>query len=257
LVELLRQDGYAVDAITIRQLLQHTSGLHDYAEDPNYEAEVIADPSRRWTRADQVGEATRLGDPLGPPGQQFAYSDTDYILLGDVIERSTGKTLGAAYRDLLDLDRLGLRSTWQESIDPVPAGTPARAHQLIADLDSYDADPSFDLYGGGGLVSTTADLAHFYRALLGGEIFRDPATLRAMLEVPVTNEASGAASGLFRSDVQDQGPCWSHSGFWGTYVITCPAVDVTVAVSVFQASPPPPFDIGALAVDAITLARSK
>jgi D-alanyl-D-alanine carboxypeptidase len=257
LVELLRQDGYAVDAITIRQLLQHTSGLHDYAEDPNYEAEVIADPSRRWTRADQVGEATRLGDPLGPPGQQFAYSDTDYILLGDVIERSTGKTLGAAYRDLLDLDRLGLRSTWQESIDPVPAGTPARAHQLIADLDSYDADPSFDLYGGGGLVSTTADLAHFYRALLGGAIFRDPATLRAMLEVPATNETSGAASGLFRSDAQEQGPCWSHSGFWGTYVITCPAVDVTVAVSVFQASPTPPFDIAALAADAITLARSK
>jgi D-alanyl-D-alanine carboxypeptidase len=99
LVALLRQDGYAVDAITIRQLLQHTSGLYDYAEDPNDEAEVTADPGRRWIRADQVREATRLGDPLGPPGQQFAYSDTGYILLGDIIERATGKTLGAAYRD--------------------------------------------------------------------------------------------------------------------------------------------------------------
>jgi Beta-lactamase len=106
-------------------------------------------------------------------------------------------------------------------------------------------------------VSTTADLAHFYRVLLGGEIFRDPATLWAMLEVSATNQTSGAASGLFRSDVPDQGSCWSHSGFWGTYVTTCPAVDVTVAISVFQASPTPPFDIAALAADAITLTRGK
>ena len=114
------------------------------------------------------------------------------------------------------------------------------ASQFYETQDMVDADPSFDLYGGGGLVSTVADLAVFYDALLGGEVFEDEATLRTMTDVPPANEDAGAAMGLFRFEHPDLGTCWSHSGFWGTFVAACP--DVTVAVSVFQASPDPPFD---------------
>ena len=115
------------------------------------------------------------------------------------------------------------------------------------------ADPSFDLFGGGGLVSTVGDLARFQRALLAGEVFAEPATLDAMLEVPVTNEADGAAAGLFLTVDPELGRCWSHAGFWGSFAITCPEADVTIGLSVFQASPNPPFDGAGLLADVVAL----
>jgi D-alanyl-D-alanine carboxypeptidase len=254
LLDVLQRDGYDVTAITLRHLLQHTSGLYDYASDVDFQVQVLGDPSRRWTREEQVRLATVEGDPLGRPGEMYAYSDTGYVLLGDVIERATGETLGAAYRELLDLDGLGLDSTWLEQLEPAPPGVAERAHEYFEDLDMSDADASFDLYGGGGLVSTVADLARFQRALVHGEVFDAPTTLTAMLDVPATNEDDGAASGLFRIDDPRLGRCWSHAGFWGSYVMTCPDEDVTIALAVFQASPDPPFDGERVVADAVALA---
>ena len=254
LVEAIERDGYDASAITVRHLLQHTSGLYDYASDVDFQVQVLGEPSRRWTRQEQVQLAMMGGDPLGEPGEVYAYSDTGYVLLGDVIERATGETLGAAYRDVLDFDGLGLDSTWWEQVEPVPDGVPQRAPQFFEDQDMSAADPSFDLFGGGGLVSTVGDLARFQRALLAGDVFSERATLDTMLDVPATNDADGAASGLFRSDDAELGRCWFHAGFWGTYVITCPEADVTIALSVFQASPDPPFDGAGLLADAVALA---
>ena len=257
LVEVIVGDGYDTTAITLRHLLQHTSGLYDYASDVEFQVQVLGEPSRHWSREEQVRLAMAEGDPLGEPGEVYAHSDTGYVLLGDVIERATGTTLGAAYRDLLRFDALGLGSTWLERVEPEPDGVPDRAPQHYEDQDMSVADPSFDLFGGGGLVSTVGDLARFQRALLAGEVFDEPATLDAMLDVPATNEADGAAAGLFRSDDPELGRCWSHSGFWGSFAITCPDEDLTIALSVFQASPDPPFDGAGLIADAVALARSE
>lgn len=236
-VALLGDGGYDPAAIRVRDLLTHTSGLYDYATDPAYPETVLADPTKRWTRAEQVRFAMERGAPLGAPGAVFGYFDTGYVLLGEIVERASGLPLAAAYRELLGFERLGLRATYLETLGPIPPGAPPRAHQYLGETDATGLDPSFDLYGGGGLVSSVEDLGRFYRALFRGEVFRDPATLETMLTAPPAAEAAGAAMGLFRYRVGGEEPCWGHGGFWGSEVVHCPARDFTLAVSINQAEP--------------------
>ena len=240
-VDALRADRYRPDVITVRQVLVHTSGVYDYGTDPAYRAAVNAEPAKRWTRLEQVRFAMDHGTAVGEPGAVYAYSDTGYILLGEIPERVTGTPLADAYRALLDFEHLHLDATYLESLEPVPPGVTARAHQYVGDVDGFDLDPSFDLYGAAGLVSTVDDLSRFYRALLQGDVFTEPDTLDTMLEIPATNAESRAGMGIFRIDVAGN-TCWSHSGFWGTFVATCPQIDVTVAASWNQAMPAPDFD---------------
>ena len=239
-VDTLRAGGYRPEAITVRQLLLHTSGVCDYGQDPAYQAAVATDPAKRWTRLEQVQWAMDHGGPMGEPGERYAYSDTGYILLGEIAERSSGAPLAQAVRTLLDLDRLGLDETYWESLEPAPPGITGRAHQYVGDVDGYGLDPSFDLYGAAGLVSTVDDLSAFYGALLRGELFARPETLATMLEIPASNAGPQAGMGIFRHDVAGA-TCWGHAGMWGTFVVTCPDIDVTIAVSIDQAMPGPDY----------------
>lgn len=236
-VDALRAGGYRTDAITLRQLLLHTSGIYNHGQDPAFQAAVEAEPTKRWTRLELIRFATDHGDPVGEPGTVYSYSDTGYLLLGEIIERAAGATLAVAYRALLDFEGLHLDTTYLESLEPVPPDIAARAHQYIGDFDGFDMHPSFDGYGPAGLVSTVDDLSTFYRALLRGDVFTEPETLDTMLEIPATNAESGAGMGIFRTDVGGN-TCWQHSGFWGTFVLTCPQIDVTIAASWTQATYP-------------------
>jgi len=181
-VATLRAGGYRPDAITVRMLLQHTSGVYDYASDESFIARVMQDPARRWTRAEQLQWAMTAGAPYGAPGEVFHYCDTGYILLGEVLEVVTGQPMPASIRSLLGFDRLDLRATWFETLEPEPAGAPSRLLQRSEGMDVARIDASVDLYGGGGLVSTLPEMARFYRALLQGEVFDKPSTLATMIE---------------------------------------------------------------------------
>jgi D-alanyl-D-alanine carboxypeptidase len=194
-----------------------------------------------------------IGTPVGEPGTVYAYSNTGYILLGEILERATGTALADAYRTLLDFDGLRLDATYLESLEPAPPGSAARAHQYLGTLDTFGADPSFNLYGGGGLVSTVDDLSTFYRALLRGDVYTEPDTLDTMLEIPASNAEAQAAMAIFRVDIADN-TCWSRSGYWGTYVLTCPQIDVTIAASWGQAAPDADFDPETLLQRAFELA---
>ena len=79
--------------ITVRELLLHTSGIYNYGTDPDYQAAVNADPTKHWTRLEQVRFAVEHGRPVGEPGALYAYSDTGYALLGEILERVTGGSL--------------------------------------------------------------------------------------------------------------------------------------------------------------------
>lgn len=233
-VRALRADGYDPSVITLRMLLRHTGGLFDYATEDAFVQRILTEPRHRWSREEQLGLAMDIGDPVGAPGERFHYSDTGYILLGEVVEQVTGSSLGAALRRLLAFDALGLTATWLESVDPEPAGAPARAHQHLDALDTYGFDPSFDLFGGGGLVSTLGDVSTFFRALFDGRVFRDQATLDAMVEVTsesLTVMAHGYGMGMARVEYADM-TCYGHGGFWGVLVRYCPETDVLVAGAV-------------------------
>lgn len=256
--DLLRSGGYDTDAITLRHLLTHTSGIYDFAADAydagisdGFEAQALADPKRRWTRFEQIGFAVSHGHPYGPPGTVFAYSDTGACLVGEILERTTGMTMGAAIRDLVGYERLGIVHTWQETVEPEPPDLPALSHQYEKGMDVADMDASVDLYGGGGLMSTCRDLARFFRALLRGGVFHDPATLATMtttLEgVPLSEEAgwpedpSSHGMFLFRREIGGE-TWWGHGGYWGTTVYTCPARDVTIVAGHQRSDMPEAFD---------------
>jgi D-alanyl-D-alanine carboxypeptidase len=190
------------ERITVRQLLNHTSGLYDYTDD--LLGPLRAKPTlqvyqqmaaRHFTPQALVAMATRR-QPLFPPGARFSYSNTNYILLGLLVERVSGGGLAAQLQQRI-LGPLGLADT------ELP-GTQRRLHGpylhgyappdrawLPSDgpvglVDVTQANPSW-AWAAGGMVSSAADLARFYQALLGGRLLR-PELLKAM---ETTVDASG------------------------------------------------------------------
>jgi D-alanyl-D-alanine carboxypeptidase len=221
---LLRGDGYDLDAITIAHVLGHTAGLAEHPADPRYAEAIMADPMRVWTADEQVRLCVAWRDPVAAPGDTFSYSDTGYVLLGGIVEDITGENLGAAVHHLLDYERLGLRATWWEVMEPAPAGAGPRAHQYYGDADTHDWHPSLDLYGGGGLVTDARDLARFLRLLLDGKVLREPASLEAM----TSRGADDYRLGVFHLELAGY-EAWGHTGFWNTFAYHVPELDLTVA----------------------------
>lgn len=240
---ILDGGGYPTKVITVRQLLTHTSGIFDYAKAPEYYAAVSGNPKHRWTRMEQLLDAVKWGKPYSAPGKSYHYSDTGYVLLGEIIERLSGKPMGTAFRMLLNFKGLKLDETYLETLEPVPAEIRPLSHPYLGEIDTVYFDPSLDLYGGGGLVSSVEDLARFYRALLRGQVFRHASTLQIMLTVPPTNEDSPGgpyAMGIARRNIAGN-ICWGHTGFWGTSAYHCPEADVTIVRHYNQAEPAPDF----------------
>jgi D-alanyl-D-alanine carboxypeptidase len=113
-----------------------------------------------------VDHAARHGTPHFAPGEGFAYSDTGYVVAGVLVEQVTGEPLHAVYRQLV-FDPLGMDGTWLEGHEP--ARRQEVAQHYSGDLDLTTISPTVD-WGGGGLVTTAADLALFVRALWSGRI---------------------------------------------------------------------------------------
>ncbi len=226
--DILSDGGYEPDRMTIRQLLHHNSGLFDFAfGNEDYLAAVLADPMHRWSREEQVRFAMEHGAKVGEPGEVHEYSDTGYVLLGAIIEERTRGSLGDAFAKWLRFPRLGLRNTWQESIQRPPQHEPPRAPQTFLGIELASIDPSIDLWGGGGLLSNTGDLARFYEGLLGGRVFRHPETLTVMQSIPSSNAEAAAAMGLYHAGID----CWYHNGAWGAFAGACPEQGITIALT--------------------------
>jgi D-alanyl-D-alanine carboxypeptidase len=246
LIEPLRKDGYDVDRITIRQLLEHTSGIADYfgseqdSSTSAYAAAVNADPQRMWTPEEQIQFAADEYEPLSAPGAAYHYSDTGYVLLGQLLADVTGETYPSALRSLLRFEELGLASLRVELLEPAPPGE-RRAHQYIGTIDSYDANPSYDLYGGGGLVGSMTDLTGFLTALFDGALFDDPQSLQTMTGAGPLSE-SGAPYGLGRISLGTSA-CFTNSGALGEFFFVCPDVGVITARSINQSVAPTGYDV--------------
>lgn len=218
--------GYATDAITVRHLLMHAGGLRDHA-DMEYVNRVLQQPDHVWTRREQVAFMAAKGEPLGAPGTVHQYSDTDYVLLGDVLERLTGKTLAAVVREELDFEGRGLHSTWWEIGEPAPADAAPLAAQTFLGRSLAGIDGSADGYGGGGLMASVADMARFVDALFHDRVFDDPATLELMRTAPGQPDPSQYRIGLSSWNLGGHATL-GHAGFWGTMAVYAPDLDVTV-----------------------------
>lgn len=224
---ILRGDGYDTRAITVRHLLSHSGGLYDHGGDKRFVESLMTNPGKLWTREALVKLATDYADPQSKPGTEFRYSDTGYILLGDIVERITGKTLATSVRELLKLDTLGLKATWWEIYEAPPKGAEGRAKQYIGDKDVTAVDPSMDLFGGGGQLMSARDLAIFFKALFEGRVFDKPGTIREMLWKGPHRNADSYRLGIFVQQTP-QGERYWHSGFWGTYAAYAPASGIAL-----------------------------
>ncbi|PQV49764.1 D-alanyl-D-alanine carboxypeptidase [Paraburkholderia sp. BL21I4N1] len=230
LISLLHAGGYRTERITVRHLMEHSAGLYDHGDDPRFMRTVLAEPRHRWTREEQVRLSTQYAGPQSEPGTRFQYSDTGYILLGDIVERTTGETLAAAVRKALRFEQRGLRSTWWEVLEQPPSDIEPRARQFLDDIDVTDIDATMDLYGGGGLVTSARDLATLTKDLFEGRVFDKPKTLVEMLRQGEHEGAETYRLGIAASEVAGT-VCYSHAGFWGTVVYYVP--ELAFAVSGF------------------------
>lgn len=226
---ILAQD-YDLEQITIAQILRHSAGFFDHTNAPEFFEKVFSVPVYEWTRTAQLRLGVEQGEPIGPPGGQFSYSDMGYVILGELIETYTGKSLDEGIKELLGLEKLGLGQTDFERMDPQT--DQLRIHQYFQGKDTYDFSPTMDYFGGGGILSNTAELNDFFQALFQGKIFKNSSTLELMLEPGSYSGKPKLAYGMGMYKVQVKGmEAYTHSGFWGTQVLYIPKLDLYMAAN--------------------------
>ncbi|MGZ0151648.1 serine hydrolase domain-containing protein [Kribbella sp. WER1] len=166
--------------ITVRQLLNHTSGIYDYAHDAGYSTNRRRGADRfRHYEPEQLLAVAFQHPPYFAPGAGWHYSNTNYVIAGLLIEKLTGHPYGAEIRSRL-LEPLHLTRT---SVPGDRPGLPQPHAQGYAEADGRLVDatlmnPSLD-GAAGEMISTTYDLNRFFDALLGGRLL-SPAALGQM-----------------------------------------------------------------------------
>lgn len=164
------------NAITVRNLLQHTTGLYDYLEDRNYAMRAAyGDPQRQPPPSELVAYATQFQPAfrVGAPGA-WDYSSTNFVILGLIVEQVTGNPLALEMRQRI-FEPLGLSATFFQPDEPVP-DTASRGYSENIDRSAVAMRFAFAT---ANLVSTAADVRRFGEALVGGELL-EPASMEEM-----------------------------------------------------------------------------
>ncbi|MGW0520034.1 serine hydrolase domain-containing protein [Crossiella sp. NPDC003009] len=218
LPNLVRGKGIDGNHITVRQLLQHTSGL------PNYTKHIGV--TRFPEFRDRYREPRELLDialshPADfAPGTSWSYSNTGYLLAGLLIQRVTGRPVAEVVTTKV-IDRAGLRETYWPRVGEMTIRGPHPKGYGLTDSTKPDS-PVLDVtvqdtgWGGaaGELVGTPSDLNRFYAALLGGRLL-PPAQLAEMRKtVPAKDFIPGVSYGLgiMRTELSCGRVAWSHGG---------------------------------------------
>jgi D-alanyl-D-alanine carboxypeptidase len=202
-------------AITVRQLLTMTSGIFDYLNDGDDTVlrRELADPGMRWTPSDLVAIATAHA-PRFAPGTGWSYSNTGYILLGQIAERASGQPIDDLLRDRV-FAPAGLRATSFET-GPRIHGVHAHGYDTLTGKRLRDVsvlDQTW-AWSAGAIVSNADDLARFYRALLGGRLLRPDLLATMETTVPMGGPGAGGfayGAGIFTMPMPC-GPAWGHTG---------------------------------------------
>lgn len=234
---LLKDDGYDLQAITVAHLLSHTSGMFDYVNSKVYLDRTVAEPDYEWTRDEQIELSVTDGAPLGAPGKLFSYSELNYLLLTEMMELKTGKPFHLAMRELLKYEELGLNETWFNLLEEAPPHLAPKVQQYATkfNVDSYSQHGTFDLYGGGGIVATTRDLALFSQHLFENRIFDSPETLKLIYTEIPTKDGVPADYYMGLAKTENAGRvAYGHGGFWGTTVKYVPSINASIAVYVLE-----------------------
>ncbi|MFF7456552.1 serine hydrolase [Kitasatospora sp. NPDC008115] len=203
-------------AITVRHLLNHTSGLFDYTEDPaiglDHATWLREGRWRSWT-PQQLLAVANSHPPYFAPGTDWAYANTNYLLAGMIVERVTGRDWRREVERRI-IDRLGLNGTSMPVHATGIRGPHAHTYLDLpgGPVDVTEMEPS-EMDAAGVGISTTADLAAFLRALLGGRLLPAPLLAEMLTVAPVSG---GAQYGLGISRLTTPcGDVWGNNGSTG------------------------------------------
>jgi len=235
-VNLFESDGYNLDSIKIKHLLSHTSGIKDYAT-KEYLDWIDKNQTHRWTRDEQLALTISTGDPLGSPEDLFSYADANFLLCTEIIGNITQQPFYQAIREQLRYDELNFTNTWFPTLETKNPQTKSLVHQYWGEKnwDSADHDISWDLYGGGGIATTTKELAQFSYNLFNGKIIKDRNTLKEIFTKINTKDGKDIKYFLGLSEDRVKGyQAFGHGGFWGTVVLYFPDLDTSLSVYVLE-----------------------
>jgi D-alanyl-D-alanine carboxypeptidase len=215
-------NGNDGNKITVRELLQHTSGLHNYTDD--LQARITSPEAYRKLEFEHFSRPDLLNiafshQPTSAPGAAFNYSNTNYILLGMIIEKVTHDSWEDQVTRRI-IGPLGLRHTFAPGIStrlPSPHATGYLIFDKDTRVDTTEENMSW-ADSAGALISTASDLSRFWSAIGNGTLL-PPAQIREMRQtVPATGgdvatvPGSQYGLGIFSIPLSCGGVYWSHEG---------------------------------------------
>jgi len=209
--------------VTVRQLMNHTSGIIRYEFNEQFITDLLAAPDKVWQPVEQLAYLFDAEAPFAA-GDGWDYSDTNYIILGLIIERLTR----SAYYDELQrrvLEPLKLHNTVPSNSRRIPglvqgyagAENPFRMPDAVIANGEFAINPQFE-WTGGGIASTSEDLARWGKALYEGRAF-DHSMLAVLLDGVPARLGPNTEYGLgVIIRPTPLGPSWGHSGFFPGYL---------------------------------------
>ena len=224
--------------INIEHLLSHRSGLADIFTDRAEEffARVFSDPHQSYSPKAIVQlyyDYDLHKEAHFRPGEEFAYSDMNYVLLGLLIEQLEGQPLANVLRKRI-LAPLQLDYTYFEFYEKA-SDEPNLLHQWYDGQNMSEVNTSFD-WAGGGLVSNMKDLKTFIQALFNGELLQS-ATLERMIQIaPSSPHDDPYGLGLYATNFNGD-LYFGHFGFYGSYMGYCPQKKQSLIYNVSQGNP--------------------
>lgn len=220
---VVRGNGHDGGAITVRQLLNHTSGIFDYTNDPEVLAKLVGqgflDHRFDSVRPKELVRTAMSHAPAFRPGTSWAYSNTNFILAGMIAEKVSGRSLATEVTRRI-IGPLGLSGTYLPGRSTSISGPHGRAYSKLMEPDPgapvHDVTEMSATWAGsaGDMISTAGDINRFYGALLGGKLLRPAEQKEMFTAVPTVNWIPHTEYGL--GMIAQKLSCgvqvWGHGG---------------------------------------------
>ncbi|WP_081481599.1 serine hydrolase domain-containing protein [Paenibacillus elgii] len=210
---VVKGNGYDGNKITIRQLLNHTSGIASYTDLDMRDFTIPQNPFRYYSVDELIGMALAK-PPVYAPGEGWNYSNTNTVLAGQIIQKATGDSYAEQIRKRF-IEPLGMTETFvMESSHDIP-GNHATGYNMDRSGRLYDLTEINQSFANaaGDMVSSVKDLTTFFSALLGGKLLNEE--MMKQMTTTVDSPLGKFGLGIFELKTPDGQSYWGHSG--GTY----------------------------------------
>ncbi|MBE7129785.1 serine hydrolase domain-containing protein [Bacillus mycoides] len=209
---VIQGNGYDAKQITIRQMLNHTSGIAEYSR--SKEADFTH--TKRLYTAEELVKIGLSMPPDFAPGKGWSYSNTGYVLLGILIEKVTGNSYAEEIENRI-IEPLELSNTFLPGNSSVIPGTKHARGYVQPDGASELKDvtyfnPSIGS-SAGDMISTADDLNKFFSYLLGGKLMKEQQLKQMLTTVPTGRAEIGRYGlGIYETKLPNGVPIWGHTG---------------------------------------------